>query len=175
MKQMIFLLSLIVLAAGARLLPHAPNFTPLGALALFSGYFFPNRNYGLLPLMALAISDLLLGGFYGPVMFYVYAGFALTFLLGRLVVQQRVRLGRVLGTSLVSSILFYLITNFAVWFHGSLYPHNLAGLMESYVVALPFFRNSLLGDFFYNTVFFAAYSLAYQKSSRPTPAQVRSS
>lgn len=144
----------------SRLLPHPANFTPLGAISLFSGYHFKNRNYALLPLITLAVSDLFISGYYGVIMFYVYGGFFLTFLLGRFFVHQKRLLASGTAAAIVSAVLFFLITNFAVWFHGTLYPKDLSGLLSSYIAALPFFRNSLLGDLTYNFTFLMAHKFS---------------
>ena len=80
MKNLFFLISIILLGVFSRLLPHPANFTPIGAIALFSGFYFKNKNYALLPLITMALSDLVISGYYGVVMFYVYGSFLLAFL-----------------------------------------------------------------------------------------------
>ena len=169
MPNLVLLLCLSVLGILSRLLPHPANFTPLGALALFSGYYFKNRGYALLPLVTMAVSDLLISGYYGPVMFYVYAGFALTFFIGRWARGKQRAFPAVVSASLLSSVLFFLITNLAVWLHGQLYSPDLQGLIACYLAALPFFRNSLLGDLSYTAVFFGA--LAFVRLRTPNLAR----
>ncbi len=165
MRQIFFLTAILILGVASRLLPHPANFTPLGAIALFSGYHFKNRNYALLPLIALAASDLFISGYYGAVMFYVYGSFFLTFLLGRFFVRQERLLVSGVAAATVSAILFFLITNFAVWLHGTLYARDLSGLLSSYIAALPFFRNSLLGDLTYSFTFLTALKLSHRPLS----------
>lgn len=160
MKQFLFLNSIILLGVLSRLLPHPANFTPIGAIALFSGFFFKNKNYAFLPLITLAFSDLVISGYYGPVMFYVYGSFLLVFFIGQFFLRLSSSPNRILISSLLTSLLFFIITNFAVWFHGTIYSKDLAGLITCYFAALPFFRNTLLGDLFYNFTFFAALKFA---------------
>lgn len=160
MKQLFFLTSIILLGIFSRLLPHPANFTPIGAIALFSGFYFKNKNYALLPFITMAVSDLLISGYYGPVMFYVYGSFLLTFFIGRFFLRSNLSHNRLLAGSLSGSALFFIITNFAVWFHGTMYSKDLTGLITCYFAAIPFFRNTLLGDLFYNFTFFAALKFA---------------
>ena len=160
MRNLSFLISIILLGVLSRLLPHPANFTPIGAIALFSGFYFKNKNYALLPLITMALSDLLISGYYGIVMFYVYGSFLLTFLLGRLFLQSSSSYNRILISSLSGSLLFFAVTNFAVAFHGTMYTKVLTGLLTSYWAALPFFRNTLLGDIFYNFTFFSSLKFA---------------
>jgi hypothetical protein len=154
---------LIVIGVISRLAPHPPNVTAVGALAVFSG-----SRYGAAKALGITIATMLLSdavlGFH-TVMWATYGSFALSVLLANLMLRKPSLL-RIAGVTLACSILFYLVTNFAVWFvPGSIYPKTLAGLLESYIMALPFFRNSLLGDFSYSAIFFGSYALI--KTLRP--------
>ncbi|HEV7349518.1 DUF6580 family putative transport protein [Telluribacter sp.] len=145
-------LAVIVLAAAlSRLLPHPFNFTPIGAMALFGGAYFGRKYLAfLVPLSAMLISDLLLG-FHGS-MWAVYGSFILIVLIG-MGLLRKITVGRVLAASTLSSILFFLITNFAVWYHaGSMYPQTPAGLLACYVAGLQFYQQELFGNLFLNTV-----------------------
>lgn len=148
----------IILGTLSRLVPHPANFAPIAALALFGGANLRRRDAILVPMAALLISDYFISGFYGPTMFYVYGSFVLIGLIG-VWVRSHKNLGTIVSSSLVSSLLFFLITNFGVW-TGNWYPHTLAGLTETYVAAIPFFRNTILGDLFYTGLFFGGYELA---------------
>ena len=165
---------IILFAVTLRLVPHPPNFAPIAAMALFGGAYL-NRRYALVvPIAALLLSDLVIG-FYSPlVMVSVYGSFVLTGLMG-LWLKKRKSAGNVVLTAMGASILFFLVTNFAVWAAGS-YARDLSGLAQSYVMGLPFFRNTLLGDLFYTGVFFGGYelvkSLAVQK--RPSAEIIKS-
>lgn len=165
---------IILFAVTLRLVPHPPNFAPIAAMALFGGAYL-NRRYALVvPIAALLLSDLVIG-FYSPlVMVSVYGSFVLTGLMG-LWLKKRKSAGNVVLTAMGASILFFLVTNFAVWAAGA-YARDLSGLAQSYVMGLPFFRNTLLGDLFYTGVFFGGYelvkSLAVQK--RPSAEIIKS-
>jgi hypothetical protein len=150
-------LLIIFIAVLSRLILHVPNFTPIAAMALFGGAYL-NRKYALfVPIIAMLVSDLFIG-FYSPVvMFSVYGSFLLTGLVG-LWLAKRKSPTNVILAAVFSSILFFVITNFAVWFMW--YPRSLVGLITCYTLAIPFFRNTILGDFFYTGVFFGGYELA---------------
>lgn len=153
------LISILIVFFGIffRLIPHAPNVAPIAALMLFGGTYLP-KKFLFLPILALFISDFFIG-FYGTDMFYVYGSFILTGLIG-LWLRSHKRPLIVLGSALFSSILFFLITNFGVWAPpNKWYPHTIEGLLQSYTMALPFFRNSLIGDLGYTVIIFGGYEL----------------
>jgi hypothetical protein len=179
------LAGLIVLAALSRLLPHPPNFAPITALAVFGAIRYADRRTAILtPLLALFLSDLAKEVLYryglSPQwglyrgMWTVYGATTLVVLLGRLAWGTR-SAGVIAGTTLAGSCLFFMLSNFAVWAGGSLYPHTVEGLAACYSAAIPFFRNALLGDAFYAAVLFGAWALAEARirSLRPSPAAVR--
>ncbi len=149
--------ALIAIAALSRLLPHPPNATPIAAMALFGGAYLTDRRLALLiPLAAMLLSDLLLG--LHSLLPVVYGAFVLTVLLGRWL-RGRITPPRVAAATLASSVLFFVVTNFAVWAWGGLYPKTPAGLAEAYIAAIPFFRNTLVGDAVYTVVLFGGYAL----------------
>ncbi|MGQ9651804.1 MAG: DUF6580 family putative transport protein [Phycisphaerae bacterium] len=142
-------LAAITLAAAAiRLVPHPPNLTPIAAIALFGGVFFPTwRSAFALPLAAMLLSDLVLAltiyGWHGGwIMPFVYGSFALTVCLGRCL-RRRPQLLFVAGASLGSAVLFYLVTNLGVWLCSQMYPATWQGLLACYAAAIPFLGNSL--------------------------------
>lgn len=149
----------IVAAVVLRLVPHLPNFAPIAALALFGGTYL-NKRYALgIPLLAMLISDYFIGFYNLWIMLSVYGSFLLIGLIG-LWLKNHKTVANIFGASLVGSILFFLVTNFAVWaVPGSMYLHNLQGLMQSYIMGLPFFRNTLMGDLFYTAAMFGLYEL----------------
>ena len=151
-KHYIILISiLLVVGFGARLLPHPANFAPIGALALFGGLYLPRKWALILPLGAMLASDIIIGFYSWQIMLSVYVCFALVVGIG-LLVRKNKKFHTILGGTVLGSILFFLITNAAVWGFGSIYTINFSGLMQSYYMALPFFRNSLLGDLFFTGV-----------------------
>jgi hypothetical protein len=92
-------------------------------------------------------------------MLVVYAGFAVVVFIG-MFLRNRVKIGSVMLASVVSSLVFFIITNFAIWIGSPFYPQNAAGLIECYVAGLPFLNNGILGDLFFSTVFFGGFYLA---------------
>ncbi|PLX29019.1 hypothetical protein C0581_00295 [Candidatus Parcubacteria bacterium] len=161
-KQYTFLIAILVLVGfGARLLPHPANFAPIGALALFGGLYLPRKWALVLPLGAMFASDILIGFYSWQIMMSVYVCFALVVGIG-LLVRKNKKFHTILGGTVLGSIIFFLITNAAVWGFGTMYTINFSGLMQSYYMALPFFRNSLLGDLFFTCVLVgAAESIQY--------------
>lgn len=153
--MVLFAIFLIIAGAATRLLPHEYNFTPIAAIALFGGVYLSKKYALILPLVAMFVSDIFLG--FHDTMAYVYGSFILTGLIG-LWLRNHKNVGTVIGASFVSSVLFFLITNFGVWAQG-MYARDLSGLMQSYIMGLPFFRGTLLGDLFYTGVMFGAYEL----------------
>jgi len=155
---------LIVIGVFSRLAPHPANVTAVGALAVFSGTRYGKTKALGITVGTMLLSDVVLG--FHAVMWATYGGFALSVLLANLFLRKH-SVARIAGVTLASSVLFYLVTNFAVWFvPGSMYPGTPAGLLDSYIMALPFFRNSLIGDFSYVAIFFGSYALVKAMRSR---------
>lgn len=154
LEQVVVFTALVLGAVLMRLVPHPPNLAPIGALALFSGATMPNIIGFTLPLIAMVLSDLFLG-FHTTVPF-VYGSFILITGIGYLLHKKITPLKVGLG-SLVGSILFFIITNFGVWVTSSMYTKNMNGILKAYLMGLPFFRNTLIGDLFYNMVLFGGY------------------
>lgn len=145
---------LIIVGAVTRLVPHPYNFTAVGALAIFVGANLKKSQW-YIPFIVMLFTDTILG--FHSTMIYVYASFALGIGIGYLI-RKKQNILTVPMASLISSILFYLITNFGVWQSSVfMYEHTLNGLMLCYIVAIPFFRNTVLGDLVYTTAFFSAY------------------
>lgn len=167
-KRVIALAGIVLAAALLRLVPHPWNMTPVAAMALFGGAAFADRRLAfLLPLAAMALSDLALGLMHGTGWFhstlpFVYGAFALTVLLGRTLTARR-GVARVAAATLGASLLFFLLTNFGTWATQDLYPATPAGLVACYVAALPFFANTLLGNAFYATLLFGGLTLAERR------------
>jgi len=148
-------LSLIIIGILLRLAPHAPNFTPIAAIALFSGAYLKKKYALFVPLVLIVTSDLIIG--MHDIVFFTWGSFILITLLGFWLKKQKTAVA-VISTSLVSSLIFYLITNFGVWLAGW-YPRNLKGLLDCYVMALPFLRDFAISTLLYAGAFFLAYGL----------------
>lgn len=164
--------SLVAAGALARVcFRELPNFAPIAAMALFSGYFFRSAKVAVLvPLLAMALSDLFIGGYEWQMMVVVYGALTLPVafrvLLRKYLAMERgsassaaIGLSGLLTCSLASSLFFFLVTNFA-WWPWSMYEQNWEGLILCYQQGLPFFRNTLAGDLFFGTVLFGSYAIA---------------
>ncbi|MEI7499408.1 MAG: DUF6580 family putative transport protein [Bacteroidota bacterium] len=169
--RFIVIFSVILVAALIRLLPHWPNFTPIAAMALFAGTYFDRKQYAFaIPIAAMFISDLVIG--LHANMPAVYVSFAITVLIG-IAIRNKVNVGSVVLASFSSSVIFFLITNFASWVASPFYPQNATGLAECYIAGLMFFRdttngfsfflNDLLGTTFFSAVFYGAFFLAQMR------------
>ncbi|MES3036300.1 MAG: DUF6580 family putative transport protein [Bdellovibrionota bacterium] len=149
-------LGLVALAIISRLVPHPWNFTAIGATGLFAGYFagsgisrFEKLGFLALPFVGLFLSDWILG--FHSIMVYTYFGLAFSVILGRLsgTNSDWPKWLEWTGQSFISSTLFYMVTNFGVWFTGGLYPRSFDGLMQSFVAGIPFYGYQVAGDLFY--------------------------
>lgn len=162
------ILILIGIAAVMRLVPHIPNATPLAAVALFGGAMLTQPWSLVVPMAAMVASDAVIGFYQWQIMVAVYGSFLLTVLMGRWLKANRWP-WRVIGASLAASILFYLVTNAAVWRWSGFYPQTFDGLLASYYMALPFFRNTLLGDmvFTYGLFLVAEYAPVIARKLAP--------
>ncbi len=152
-------LALIVLAAALRIAPHPWNFTPVGAMALFSGAVLRDRRLAFFfPLLPLFLGDIFIG--FHKLMFVVYASFLVNVAIGHWLRDRRT-IARITLATLLGAIQFFIVTNFAVWAAlGGFYPRTVAGLATCYVAGVPFFWNTLAGDAFYVALLFGGFALA---------------
>ena len=162
--------TLTVAAALLRLVPHPPNFAPIGGVALFGGAKLNGWQAYLVPLLAMAVTDPIRswmeGGFpaYSWGTLIVYSSFLISVILGRVFLRRSASVPRIASIAFLGSLQFYLITNFPSWASAdSLYPHTWSGLVACYTAALPFFGRTLLADLFYTGVLFSAYHLLSRK------------
>ncbi len=155
-KRIVVLVAvLIVVAVVGRLVPHVWNVTPVIAVSLLAGYILPRQWAMAVPIVAMLVSDLIIGFYHMPIMLTVYGSLAITTFLGAWI--KEIKPHRILVASLVSSTFFFLTTNFAVWASGTWYPKTTAGLMQAYIMGIPFFRNMALGDIIYTGVMFGLW------------------
>lgn len=160
----LFFLIIIVATAIFRILPHPSNFTPVLAVSLFAGALISVRKWQafLIPVAAMVLSDLFLG--WHSTLPAVYLAMVIAVLIGMAVgksakAHRSLLVGSVVMGGLASSVVFFVITNFAVWAFTGLYPMTLSGLWMSYVMGLPFFHNTVLSTLIFSGVFFAIYQL----------------
>lgn len=164
----LLLIAMIAVAALSRVLPHPPNFSPVEAIALFGGAYFASRRWAMIvPLAALLASDLVLaalnGGLYASWfssagIWLVYLCVALSALLG-FALRGKVNSSRVLGYSLLGSVLFFLVTNFGAWLTDPMYAKTAAGLTAAYVAGIPFFQWTVLSTLMYSALLFGVFAL----------------
>ncbi len=135
---------LILIILASRFSGHIWNFTAVGGVALFAGAYFSKKSFSVFTVFAgLLVSDLVIG--LHSQMPAVYISYAIMIGLGLLLASNPPRTKSTL-VSIGGSILFYLVTNFAVWFEGRLYPMTVDGLLQSYIMAVPFFKAQLISD-----------------------------
>jgi hypothetical protein len=149
-----------------------PNFAPVAGVALFAGYYF--RSWILaasIPIAIMAITDLFIGGYHPIMMLCVYAMLVLPVSLRRCLRRwMPITCGSLrssvfscaglIACGLVSSLLFFVVTNFAAWLLFDMYEKSVAGLIRCYLQAVPFFRYTLAGDLFFSSLLFAGYAIA---------------
>ncbi len=165
-------LALVALAAVMRILPHPANFAPVAAIAIFGGAVLPRRHAIWIPLLAMVASDAIIGFYTLPIMLSVW----LCYVAIALVSSRTLRpfsLGRLALITPAGSIGFFLVSNFAVWLWSSMYVHTWSGLMLCYVMAIPFFRNTLLSDLVYTGALFGLYAGATALAGRLTASPVQ--
>tara|TARA_B000000460_G_scaffold243321_1_gene212093 strand:+ start:27 stop:554 length:528 start_codon:yes stop_codon:yes gene_type:complete len=137
---------LVLILSFSRLIPHPWNFTPVLATAIFAGYYFKQFYFSLfIVILSMFIGDLFLG--FHSMMFFTYISLVAAVMLGLYI--KHFKFTEILFSGLVSSVCFFIITNFGAWATLEMYEKNLAGLINSYVLAIPFFHNTLISTFLY--------------------------
>ena len=148
----------ILMGVLSRLMPHPPNFTPIMVIALFGGVYLSKKIALAVPLAAMIISDMFIGYYEVNLMIFVYGSFLLCVILGFWLKKHK-KWNTILGSSIMGGILFFLITNFAVWAFTPWYAKTFSGILQCYLMALPFLKNSLMGNVFYAVLFFGIFEL----------------
>jgi hypothetical protein len=158
-KKIALIGAIIILIAGTRLMEHPFNFTPVTAISIFAGCYL-RKYWGIIfPLAGMLVSDYFIGFYDWKLMAAVYIGIGISFYVGWYL-QHKIKWYRIILAALISSIAFFVTSNFAVWFFYQWYPHNLSGLTRCFVMALPFFKNNLVGDLIYTGALFGGYEFA---------------
>ncbi len=168
----IIILGLIIFAVALRLVPHPPNFSPIGAVGLFAGCYLSLKRFWLIPLVALFISDFFLGFYNAISMLTVYISFLVSAIIGKYYLRANRTNLKIAGASIVSATQFFIFSNFGVWLSGTLYSLNLAGLIECYVMGIPFYGNTLISELFYVAILFSSYYFFNSIISRNTSARL---
>lgn len=157
-------ISLVIFAVATRLLPHPANFAPIAAIAIFGGAVLPRKWALILPLSAMIVSDLIIG--IHPLVFYTWGSFLLIALVSNKTLKN-IKFTNVVLTSFAASVLFFVVTNFGVWMQYQMYPMTASGLINCYINAIPFFRNTMLGDLVYTGLLFVVFGLITKLAPAP--------
>ena len=165
LKREIFPISLILILAFARLIPHPPNFTPIIAVAIMSSYFFRNT---LLSCAVIIISMLLADifiGFYKNIFFVYLSLLLIIYIFSH--INRKIKLKNLFIFGLLGSIIFFILSNFGVWILSEMYEKNLNGLIQCYLMAIPFFKNTLFSSVIftyisYMTSYYFKFSLNFR-------------
>ena len=151
---------LILALSLTRLIPHPSNFAPVLALGIFSGFYF--RNFILsffIVISSMFIGDIFLG--FHNTMIFTYSSLAVAVLIGLFLKNFNI-LG-ILIAGITSSIAFFIVTNFGAWLTLDMYEKNLSGLFHSYVLAIPFYHNTLLSTLLYLFLIKVIFELVLNK------------
>lgn len=169
---------LIILAAFSRIIPHIPNFSPLGAIAMFGAALFTKKWQAIfVPLVATFISDLFINNIiyaqYNPSFTWFYEGaywqyitYIVIIIAGFLIFNKKVTVPKIVAGSLSATAIFFLMSNFGSWLVMSIYPKTVAGLLASYTAGIPFINGTFYGDLFYSAVLFGSFALISKKVLR---------
>jgi len=156
-EKILWILGFACLLGLSRIIPHPPNFTPILAVAIFVPLIMKNK----LVAIPVTLGAMLIGDLYWEFhsfMFWTY---------GAVILATQLKNRNVFGNAVLASIIFFLVTNFSVWLSGY-YGLTLAGLWTCYVMAIPFFGNTLLGTLFYTSVFWLIHLLASKRLTTPS-------
>ncbi len=160
---------LLVLGVISRLIIHLPNFTPMIALALFGGVYLKKQQAVILPVLMMIIADLFIG--IDATFLFTWGSMAAIAVMG-LWVRENKNFVTVAGSSLLSAVLFFVVTNFGVWLVQNMYPRTFAGLIECYVMAVPFFGPTLVSTVVYTAVLFGGYEWAAARLAKTRLASI---
>ena len=147
---------MVAIAAATRFLPHPPNFTAIGGMALFGAATLTNKKLAfLVPIMAMFISDLFIPNGFD---LSVYTAFIVIAAMGLLISNKKGPMPVIVG-SISASVIFFAISNFGVWASQAMYTKNAIGLISCFEAAIPFFPNTLAGDLFFSSLLFSSYAI----------------
>lgn len=166
-SNLLFVLFIACLAILIRLMPHPANFAPVGAVALLGGMLLPRKFAYWSVIAVIVLSDLVIG--LHPLVLWTWGSFALIALISnRLLGDRKVGVSRLALSAIGGGTLFFVITNAGVWLQGGLYERSLQGLVQCFANAIPFYRNTILGDVFFSSVFFGMYLVVNKLTARAT-------
>ena len=151
---------IILILAFSRIIPHPWNFTPILSAGIFLGFYFRQIFFSIfVVIFSMFLGDLYFG--FHNTMIFTYLGLIISVLVGFFI--KNLYVSRILIGSILSSISFFLITNFGVWISSNMYSKNFEGLLQTYILGLPFFHNTLLSTIFYLMFFKLLYEISIKK------------
>ncbi len=159
---------LVFLGVASRLVVHTPQFTAILAVAMFGGMYLSRGQALLVPIALMMVTDIILG--FHDTMAFTWGSMIIVSAIG-LWLKERKNFGTVFAGSIVSSGIFFVVTNFGAWL-SPLYPHTWAGLRECYIMAIPFFRSTLVSTVAYSMVLYAGYEWALKRSQGTSLARL---
>lgn len=158
-NSILVFVTLFVLAILSRWSAHFWNFTLVGGVFLFAGAYFKDKKISFMLMLAtMLVSDYIIG--FHNQMLSVYLSYAVVVAIGFFLQEKSSRL-QILTFSFLGTFLFYILTNFAVWYQGQMYPMTLAGLIDCYIMGLPFYRNQLISDVLSSLALFEVAKVAH--------------
>jgi len=153
-KYILVFLLIVVTSFSNVLLANIPNFSPIASVALFSGFYLSNKKVAIIiPIACMLISDYFIG--FHSLMWAVYLSFSAIVMLGVFMKKANGKL--IILNSIFSAVLFFIVTNFAVWATGSFYPKDLTGLLSCFTMGIPFFKYTLLSAIIFSLILFGGY------------------
>ena len=180
--QILTIILFIIFGCMSRILPHAPNFTPIGAICLFGASHFTKKSYAFfLPIFIIFISDLFINNFIfineSFIVFYKgfywqYISYLLIIILSTFTLKPKISLLNIGLSSFFSSLIFFIISNFGVWYGSGLYSFNLIGLISCYINALPFYYNTLISFLFYSYILIGSFYILQKKYKSVRPVHL---
>jgi uncharacterized protein DUF6580 len=170
-----FVYFIILFAILTRFIPHIPNFVPITALAIFAAAYLPKKQAIAIPLLARFVSDIFLGFFGWKLMLAVYASHLVGVLLGLWIKNSKgsTRWLKIGTSGLLASVLFFLVTNFALFYDPSQYAHSFQGIILAYINGLPFLRGTLLADIGYTFALFGSYEVVRSWRDKRAPLALK--
>ena len=161
LKNYFLPICLIIVLSFSRLIPHPWNFTPVLAMGIFSGFYFKNFILSsFIVVFSMFVGDLFLG--FHSTMFFTYTSLIIAVVLGLLI--KKFKFTEILFYGLASSVCFFLVTNFGAWLTLEMYEKSFAGLLQSYILAIPFFHNTLISTFLYLILLKVLFNLFVKKN-----------
>ena len=158
-KLSIVFFALILSVSLSRIIPHPPNFTPIISLAIIGPFLFRNLYLCIFCILcSMIISDFFIGFHDGLLQIYLIITL-ICILFDKF--KKKVNSINLLYLSFSGSLIFFMLSNFNVWFFGDLYAKDINGLINCYIMAIPFFTNTLISTIIFSyLIFFISNEIA---------------